>query len=199
MAARTVFFGAVGTAGQRCTSTRRLLLHSSIADQFLEQLKSAYAQLKIGNPLDQGVLCGPLHTTAAREDYLHTIKQATTQGGHLVYGGESHTPDATELQSGVYVKPTIIRYPKNAIAKVMEEECFAPILHCTTFDALEEAIAINNSVRQGLSSTLFTKNMSNVFHWIGPQGSDCGSEPYLLLSQLLPADTFALSCKRQPV
>lgn len=173
LASRTVFFGAVGTAGQRCTSTRRLLLHSSIADVFLAQLQKAYSQVKIGNPLDDGVLCGPLHSSGAKEGYLTTLKAAQAEGGEILVGGEVHKPEAQELHGGNWVLPTIIRH-KEASAKVMQEECFAPILHVATFETLEEAIAINNSVRQGLSSTLFTKDLGNVFTWVGPEGSDCG-------------------------
>lgn len=173
LASRTVFFGAVGTAGQRCTSTRRLLLHCAIADQFFEQLQKAYGQVRIGDPLESGVLCGPLHSSAAKDGYLATLKAAQQEGGQILIGGEPYKPEAQELRGGNWVLPTIIRHDKSSV-KVMQEECFAPILHVATFETLQEAIEINNSVRQGLSSTLFTKDLGNVFTWVGPNGSDCG-------------------------
>lgn len=173
LALRTVLFGAVGTAGQRCTTTRRLLLHKSIAEPFLEKLTRAYKQVRIGDPLSKGTLMGPVHSPTAVENYVQCIKDAQAQGGRLVAGGEryKHTDDA--YVQGNWLLPAII-FHGDKHPQVMEEETFAPILHISTFDSLEDAISLNNSVRQGLSSSLFTNDMKAVFQWCGAAGSDCG-------------------------
>jgi aldehyde dehydrogenase family 7 protein A1 len=147
LAVRTVVFGAIGTAGQRCTSTRRLFLHADIADAFLAQLTKAYAQLvpsRIGHPLDEGVLCGPLHSASALGKFERTLEEAKQQGGEIVFGGRPHQPKELALRKGAWVEPTIVRFEGEGVPEVMRTECFAPILYVKTFTTLEEAIELNN-------------------------------------------------------
>lgn len=147
LAVRTVVFGAIGTAGQRCTSTRRLFLHADIAEDFLAQLKQGYAQLvpsRIGHPLDDGVLCGPLHGQAALQSFGRTLEEAKKQGGEIIFGGRAHEPKAAELRGGAWAEPTVVRFEGDGVPDVMRTECFAPILYVKTFKTLEEAIELNN-------------------------------------------------------
>jgi aldehyde dehydrogenase (NAD+) len=167
LALSAVAFGAVGTAGQRCTSTRRLILQRGIADSFLERLVRAYGTVRIGNPLDDGVLMGPLVSKDAVRDFAEGVAAIKAQGGELAYGGKA-LPD----RSGYFVEPTIFR--SRADMPICAEEIFAPILHVFTVDSLEEAIAVNNSVPQGLSSGLFTRSMRSAETWLSAAGSDCG-------------------------
>jgi len=162
-------FGSIGTAGQRCTTSRRLILHEDVYDQVLERTKNAYAQIhsKMGDPLDDGVLYGPLHSSDAVQAFSDSVSAAVEQGGTVYHGGK--TIDGP----GHYVEPTIITdIPHNA--DVVHTETFAPILYVTKCSSFEEAVSINNEVKQGLSSSLFTKDMSRMFEYIGPGGSDCG-------------------------
>ncbi|GAA5911164.1 hypothetical protein JCM6882_006595 [Rhodosporidiobolus microsporus] len=176
LALRAITFAALGTSGQRCTTTRRLFLHSSIADSFLSSLTSAYKSItasRVGDPLDSGVLVGPLHTKSAVEGFERAVKEAKEQGGEVLVGGKVLSMEG-ELGGGNWVEPTVIRVPDVEKCKVMKKETFAPILYVATFDTLEEAIELNNGVDQGLSSSLFTSNLSSAFHFTGPSGSDCG-------------------------
>jgi aldehyde dehydrogenase family 7 protein A1 len=166
LALRSLVFAAVGTAGQRCTTTRRLLLHESIHDSFLERLKKAYTQIRVGDPLDKTTLLGPLHTPAAVKEYKDGLEQIKKEGGVVLYGGN------VLERPGNYVEPTLIGIRHDA--PVVKTELFVPILHVIKFKTLEEAIQYNNEVPQGLSSSLFTRNQESVFTWIGPSGSDCG-------------------------
>ncbi|KAJ3182893.1 Alpha-aminoadipic semialdehyde dehydrogenase [Gaertneriomyces sp. JEL0708] len=166
LAVRSVLFAAVGTAGQRCTTTRRLFLHEKIHDDFIARLKKAYGQVRIGDPLESSTLCGPLHTKHAVKLFEDGIKAIKDQGGKILHGG-SVLPGA-----GNFVEPTITSISPDAA--VVQNEIFVPILHTFKFSTLEEAIKYNNSVKQGLSSSIFTGNLSNVFKWTGPNGSDCG-------------------------
>ncbi|ORY36140.1 aldehyde dehydrogenase family 7 member A1 [Rhizoclosmatium globosum] len=166
LAVRACLFAAVGTAGQRCTTTRRLFLHEKIHDQFVERLVKAYAQVKIGDPLEEGVLCGPLHTKVAVEHYKKTIEAVKAQGGKILVGGN------VIPGPGNFVEPTITSIDANAA--IVQHEVFVPILHVSKIKNLEEGIKFNNQVAQGLSSSLFTQDISNVFKWTGPAGSDCG-------------------------
>lgn len=165
LAVRAILFACVGTAGQRCTTTRRLILHHEIHDQMLSQLKQAYGQVKIGDPLDKGTLMGPLHSENAVKAYLDTIEAIKKKGGKIEFGGERI--------KGNFVKPTIVTglVPDD---KIVLTETFVPIVYVTKFTELDEAIKQNNSAEQGLSSSLFTKDIGNIFKWIGPLGSDCG-------------------------
>ncbi len=163
-------FGAVGTAGQRCTSTRRLIVHESIFDAVKDKLSRAYAQLRIGNPLDTNIHIGPLIDKEAVENYLETIRQISLQGGTLLVEGGVLTGDA--YSSGCYVKPCI------AIAKpdmeIVKHETFAPILYLLSYRTLEEAIAIQNNVPQGLSSAIMTNDLREAELFLSTNGSDCG-------------------------
>ncbi|RKP23587.1 alpha-aminoadipic semialdehyde dehydrogenase-like protein [Syncephalis pseudoplumigaleata] len=160
LAVRAVLFAAVGTAGQRCTTTRRLFLHEKIHDPFVERLTKAYGQVRIGDPTEAGVLCGPLHTTAAVERYLEGIADVKAQGGSILYGGR-----ALADRPGNFVEPALTSVQPDAA--VVQREIFAPILHTIRVGSLEEAIQFNNAVGQGLSSSLFTRNPEHIFKWTG--------------------------------
>jgi aldehyde dehydrogenase family 7 protein A1 len=166
IALRSCVFAAVGTAGQRCTSLRRLLLHESLYDSFKDRLLSAYNTVKIGDPLDSSNLMGPLHTKAAVKEFTDGIETIKSQGGVILRGGK------VIEGPGFFVEPTIVEINHNA--PIVKEELFVPILYLLKFSTLEEAISINNEVPQGLSSGLFTMNMRNMWQWLGPNGSDCG-------------------------
>jgi aldehyde dehydrogenase (NAD+) len=163
-------FGAVGTAGQRCTTTRRLIIHESIYDKTLSVLKNAYGQLKIGNPLDSANHVGPLIDKKAVEDYLAAIAKAKTEGGKEVVEGGVLSGEGYE--SGCYVKPCIIE-AKNEY-HIVQEETFAPILYVMKYSTIEEAVAMQNGVPQGLSSSIFTTNMREMETFLSHEGSDCG-------------------------
>jgi len=153
MAVRSTLFGAVGTAGQRCTSTRRILVAREIADEFTAQLAGAYRQVRIGNPLLPGTLMGPLIHERAVEAYRGALAAATAQGGRVVCGGEV----VSGLGSNLYVQPAIVQAHRGM--EIVREETFAPILYIIPVQDLEEAIEANNEVPQGLSSAIFTRNM----------------------------------------
>ena len=167
LALPAVAFGAVGTAGQRCTTTRRLILQRGIASRFLDQLVAAYRTVAIGDPLDDKTLMGPLVSKDAVNDYTEGLAEIKKQGGRLVYGGH-----ALADRPGYFVEPAIVR--SNVDMPIVKEEIFAPILHVLEVDSLEEAIAANNDVPQGLSSSLFTTNLSAAERWLSAVGSDCG-------------------------
>ena len=174
LAARAVVFAAVGTAGQRCTTTRRVIAHESVADAFVEKLRKAYSSVRIGDPLAEGTLVGPLITTGAVEGYEKAVAAAKDQGGTLVCGGKRVQPVSTP--KGFYVEPTIIRAPKSNTLPIAQEETFAPILYVFTFRDLKEAIAMQNRAEQGLSSAIFTESIRNAETFLAPSGSgsDCG-------------------------
>ncbi|HRF37583.1 MAG TPA: aldehyde dehydrogenase family protein, partial [Saprospiraceae bacterium] len=163
-------FGAVGTAGQRCTSTRRLIIHESIYEEVKEKLARAYGQLRIGNPLDQHNHVGPLIDTGAVKAYLHAISEIGREGGSmLVEGG---VLDGPGFESGCYVKPCVAEArPEMAI---VQHETFAPILYLLKYKDLDEAIAIQNGVPQGLSSAIMTNDMREAEKFLSVAGSDCG-------------------------
>jgi aldehyde dehydrogenase (NAD+) len=165
-----VLFGAVGTAGQRCTSTRRVIIHHSVYDAFVNKLSAAYQQLRIGNPLDEKNHVGPLIDKAAVEMYLKTLAEAEQEGAKVIIAGGVLTGD--EYLSGCYVKPAILEAKPNM--KVVQHETFAPILYLMKYDRFEEAIAIQNEVPQGLSSAIFTNNLKEAEGFLSAQGSDCG-------------------------
>lgn len=163
-------FGAVGTCGQRCTSTRRLIIHRSVYDQVISVLAKAYGQLKIGSPLDEANHVGPLTDTAAVEMYLNALKAVTEQGGRFVVeGGLLEGPG---YESGCYVKPAIAE-ASNEMA-IVQHETFAPLLFVMPYDTLEEAIAMQNGVAQGLSSAIMTNNVREAELFLSSRGSDCG-------------------------
>jgi aldehyde dehydrogenase (NAD+) len=163
-------FGAVGTAGQRCTSTRRLIVHENVYEKVKENLIGAYHQLSIGNPLDQKNHVGPLIDTKAVQDYTNAINKAKEEGGKvLVEGG---VLEGEGYESGCYVKPCIIEAQDHF--HIVQEETFAPILYLIKYKTIEEAIAYQNGVPQGLSSSIFTNNMREMEAFLSPAGSDCG-------------------------
>jgi aldehyde dehydrogenase (NAD+) len=163
-------FGAVGTAGQRCTTTRRLIIHESVYDTFVAKLVKAYGQLRIGDPLDQHNHVGPLIDTDAVANYLDAIEKCKAEGGNFVVEGGVLTSD--EYTSGCYVKPCIAEV-KNEY-KIVQHETFAPILYLIKYTSLEEAIALQNGVPQGLSSAIMTLNLREAELFLSTQGSDCG-------------------------
>ena len=163
-------FGAAGTAGQRCTTTRRLIIHEDVYDIFKEKLVNAYNQLKIGDPLKEHNHVGPLIDKDAVKMYLDAIEKCKQQGGKFVVEGGVLTGDGYE--SGCYVKPCIAEV-KNDLA-IVQHETFAPILYLIKYKMLEEAIALQNNVPQGLSSSIFTVNMREAEQFLSAAGSDCG-------------------------
>ncbi|MEL6390742.1 MAG: aldehyde dehydrogenase family protein [Bacteroidota bacterium] len=165
-----VVFGAVGTAGQRCTSTRRLIVHESIYKDVLQKLQAAYGQLRIGDPLDQHNHVGPLIDHDAVAQYQEAIRQAIAEGGRLVTGDQVLTGDGYE--SGCYVLPTIIEAKPSM--SMVQHETFAPILYVMSYGDLDNAIAIQNQVPQGLSSALFSLHMREMETFLSHRGSDCG-------------------------
>jgi aldehyde dehydrogenase (NAD+) len=169
MAVRAIVFSAVGTAGQRCTTLRRLIVHHSLREQLLTRLQSTYQQLPIGNPLDSTTLVGPLIDQQALAAMQAALKQARAEGG-VVSGGEIVQQDVP--QGGAYVTPAIVEMP--AQTAVVCSETFAPILYVMSYDTLEEAIALQNAVPQGLSSCIFTLNVREAEQFLSAAGSDCG-------------------------
>ena len=166
MAVPAIVFGAVGTAGQRCTSTRRIIVHESIYDNLLSRVISAYSQVKIGDPLEHETLMGPLVSQNAVDDYFTAIDKAKSNGGKILYGGNK------KFEKGTYVEPTIIEAENDW--DVVQEETFAPILYVMKFKSLDEAIGMHNDVPQGLSSAIFTLNIKNAETFLSSVGSDCG-------------------------
>jgi aldehyde dehydrogenase (NAD+) len=166
LAVRAILFAAVGTAGQRCTSLRRLIVHEAVADKLVDRLVDAYKQVPIGDPLENGTLMGPLVTQQAIRDMMSALDKAQEQGGTVVTGG------AVLDRPGNFVEPTIVRIP--AEAEIVQEETFAPILYVIEASDLDEAIAIQNGVRQGLSSAIFTDSLRSAERFLSAVGSDCG-------------------------
>jgi aldehyde dehydrogenase (NAD+) len=161
---RAVLFGAVGTAGQRCTTTRRLFLQKGIAPKITDALVKAYRQVKIGDPLDSGTLMGPLVNRRAVEDMMDGIRRIREQGGQILFGGEKMV--------GNFVQPTLVR--ARADMPIVREEIFAPILYLIEFDDLDQAIHWHNDVPQGLSSSIFTSSLVSAETFLSHRGSDCG-------------------------
>ncbi|TFH73698.1 aldehyde dehydrogenase family protein [Gammaproteobacteria bacterium LSUCC0112] len=168
MAVRAIVFSAVGTAGQRCTTLRRLFVHESIHDVLVEKITKAYASLPIGNPLDAGTLIGPLIDKTALQHMQNALEQARQQGGEIV-GGE---PVSTNVPAGAYVKPALVLMPQQS--DVVKHETFAPILYVMTYSDLDTAIHLQNDVPQGLSSCIFTLNLREAEQFLSAAGSDCG-------------------------
>jgi aldehyde dehydrogenase (NAD+) len=165
-----VVFGAVGTCGQRCTTTRRLIVHSAIYNDVKIALANAYKQLKIGNPLLSENHVGPLIDTDAVHSFSAAIGQAKKEGGNLLAGGNLLTGEGYD--SGCYVQPAIVEM--SAQTNIVKEETFAPILYVLAYETLDEAIALQNAVPQGLSSAIFTQNLSEAETFLSVKGSDCG-------------------------
>jgi aldehyde dehydrogenase (NAD+) len=161
---RAVLFGSVGTAGQRCTTTRRLFLQRGIAPRMTEALVRAYGQVRIGHPLDEGTLMGPLINQRAVEDMMEGLERVQREGGEILYGGRAI--------GGCYVEPTLVRARPDM--PILKEEIFAPILYLIEFDRIDEAIHWHNDVPQGLSSAMFTTNLVSAETFLSHRGSDCG-------------------------
>jgi len=166
LAVPAIVFGSVGTAGQRCTTTRRLFLHDAVYDETLERLIKAYAQVRIGNPVQQGVLMGPLVDEPARQAYLAAVAEAQVQGGEILYGGQSIEG------TGFFVMPTIMAAENQW--SVVQRETFGPLLYVMRFGRLDQAIEQQNDVAQGLSSALFTSHLQHAEQYLSAMGSDCG-------------------------
>ena len=166
MAIPAVAFGAVGTAGQRCTSTRRIIIHESMRDEFLKRLLNAYKQVNIGNPLDAETHMGPLVNKNAVNDYLNSVEAVKSAGGEILCGGESIDGE------GHFVTPAITTAENHW--DIVQKETFAPILYVMTYSTMEEAMAMHNGVPQGLSSSMFTTNVANAEYFLSNRGSDCG-------------------------
>jgi len=161
---RAVLFGAVGTAGQRCTTTRRLFLQRGIAPRIVEALTKAYKQVKIGDPLDPDTLMGPLINRRAVDDFVDGIRRIKEQGGEILFGGDR--------MLGCFVQPTLVRARPDM--PILKEEIFAPILYVVEFDDLDQAIHWHNDVPQGLSSAIFTTSLISAETFLSHRGSDCG-------------------------
>ena len=170
LALRGIVFAAAGTAGQRCTTLRRLIVHESIVDGLVDRIVSAYKTLKIGNPREDGTLVGPLINETSFKAQQAAIAQANAEGGKLVYGGERVLSD--KHPAAFYVQPAVIRMPGQTV--IVEHETFAPILYVMTYKTLDEAIAIQNGVPQGLSSSIFTNDQMEAEIFLSARGSDCG-------------------------
>jgi aldehyde dehydrogenase (NAD+) len=167
LALAATVFGAVGTAGQRCTTTRRLILQRGIAGRFTERLLAAYRTVRIGDPLVDGTLMGPLVSEQAVTDYREGIERIRAEGGEVLCGDR-----VLDDRPGYFVEPTVVR--SRADMPVVAEEIFAPILHVMTVDSFEEDVELNNAVPQGLSSSLFTTDLAFAERWLSAAGSDCG-------------------------
>jgi aldehyde dehydrogenase (NAD+) len=173
MVIRGTLFGAVGTAGQRCTSTRRLLCHESVVDEVTDGLLKAYTQVSIGDPLEDSTLMGPLINETAVQNMRASIEQATAEGCEILCGGIDGIERWAD-RPGNYVEPTIVKVPQGTMPEVVKEETFAPILYIFTISDLDQALAMHNDVDQGLSSAIFTNSMRNAGRFLSPEGSDCG-------------------------
>lgn len=170
MALRAIVFGAVGTCGQRCTSTRRIIVQKSVYDTLKEKLVAVYQNIKIGNSLDPTILVGPMIDKGAVEVYMEAIEQVKAQGGRIICGGS--VLEGEEYASGCYVVPSIAEVENHY--PIVQEETFVPLLYLIKYNTLEEAIAIHNDVPQGLSSAMFSTNMLETEMFLSHAGSDCG-------------------------
>ena len=170
MATQSIFFGAVGTAGQRCTSTRRVIMHESVADKVRKKLLAAYKSVPIGNPLEKKTLMGPLIDKNAVDMVQHSIQRLTDEGGEVLYGGERR--EGPQYPGGCYMTPCLANAKPDF--EIVCHETFGPLLYLMTYRDFDEAIAINNGVPQGLTSAAFTNDMREAEKFISASGSDCG-------------------------
>ena len=168
MAVRAILFGAVGTAGQRCTSTRRLIVHSSIHDRLVESLRKAYGAIRVGSPLADGTLVGPLIDEDSYNAMQSALENAKAQGGSILAGG-----DQVDMgNDGFYVNPALVTMPEQS--DIVKNETFAPILYVLKYEDMSEAIYMQNDVPQGLSSAIFTTDVREAELFLSATGSDCG-------------------------
>lgn len=170
IALKGVAFGALATAGQRCTSTRRVLIHDSIYDEFVDRLKKVYDKVKIGNPNDEGVLVGPLIDRKAIDTYLSAIETAKEQGGKVLFEGK--TVKIPGLENGNYVRPAIVEAKQDM--DIIQTETFGPLLYVFKYSTMEQALKMHNDVPQGLSSAIFTNDLREEEEFLSARGSDCG-------------------------
>ncbi len=170
LAVRGIVFSAAGTAGQRCTSLRRLIVHEDVADRLTEKIVHAYGQLPVGNPFDADTLVGPLISPAAHAAMAKALDTARDDGGTVLTGGEPHLTD--QAPDAAYVSPAVVRMP--AQTEVVRTETFAPVLYVLTYRTFEEAVALHNGVPQGLSSSVFTRDQREAECFLAADGSDCG-------------------------
>ena len=173
LAVRAILFGAVGTAGQRCTTTRRLICHRSIVDEMTDRLLEAYRSVRIGDPLDPETLMGPLISRGAVENMHAALGRIEAEGGEILCGGFEGIRRFAG-KPGYFVEPTIVRIRAGLDPEVAREETFAPILYIHEFERLEDAIALHNAVDQGLSSAIFTGSLRSAERFLSTEGSDCG-------------------------
>jgi aldehyde dehydrogenase (NAD+) len=186
LAVRGIVFGAVGTAGQRCTTTRRLLVHKDIVQTITERLVKAYESVPIGDPLDPDTLMGPLINQKAVEGMRDALEQVKAEGCEILCGGcepsavghqrstDSRKPTVDSLSGGYFVSPTIVKIPRGKVPAITKDETFAPILYIFEIDSIEQAIGIQNGVTQGLSSAIFTDSLRSAERFLSVEGSDCG-------------------------
>ncbi|MFQ6070961.1 MAG: aldehyde dehydrogenase family protein [Candidatus Aminicenantales bacterium] len=167
MAVRTILFGALGTAGQRCTTTRRLIVHKSVLKELTARIIDAYKQVRIGNPIEEGILMGPLVNEAAVRQMMAALEKAKEQGGEILYGGQP-LPGKGPL----FVLPAIVSMPSQT--EIVHQETFAPILYLLEYEDFEQAIRLHNEVPQGLSSAIFTASLITAEKFLSHEGSDCG-------------------------
>ncbi|MES4905846.1 MULTISPECIES: aldehyde dehydrogenase family protein [unclassified Streptomyces] len=170
LAVQGIVFAAAGTAGQRCTTLRRLIVHRDVADSLVERLTAVYRKLPIGDPFDEATLVGPLISTAALDGMRDALTRARAQGAELLAGGDRRLADAAP--GAAYAEPAIVRVAEQT--DVVREETFAPILYVLTYGTLDEAIALHNDVPQGLSSSIFTRDQQEAEIFLSAEGSDCG-------------------------
>ncbi len=170
LATPAILFGAVGTAGQRCTTTRRILVHESVNKELLRRLLAAYQSVRIGNPLESSTLMGPLINRQAVQNMQAALRSVHRQGGRVLYGGEPLA--GPKYPGGCYVRPCIVSAGHDL--KIVHEETFAPILYVITYQSLEQAIEWHNEVPQGLSSAIFTNDLREAELFLSSRGSDCG-------------------------
>ena len=170
MAVRSIFFGAVGTAGQRCTSTRRVIAHESVADELRDQLLGAYNSMRIGNPLDRNTLVGPLIDPPSVDNVQQSIERVRQEGGEILYGGEKL--DGSEFPGGCYMRPALTTARHEF--EIVKHETFGPLLYLMTYSDFDEALTMHNDVPQGLSSSIFTNDMREAEKFLSTVGSDCG-------------------------
>jgi aldehyde dehydrogenase (NAD+) len=167
---RGIVFAAAGTAGQRCTTLRRVIAHESVADELVDRIASAYRSLPIGSPLESGTLVGPLIDEPAYAGYVSALEKAQANGGELVAGGQRMLAD--EAPDAYYVQPALVRMPTQS--EIVQAETFAPILYVLTYRDFDEALAMHNDVPQGLSSSIFTLDVREAERFLAADGSDCG-------------------------
>ncbi|MBA3883545.1 MAG: aldehyde dehydrogenase family protein, partial [Chthoniobacterales bacterium] len=170
MAVRSIFFGSVGTAGQRCTSTRRVIVHDSVADNLREQLLGAYKSMRIGNPLDRNTLVGPLIDPGSVDNVQKSIERVKGEGGEILFGGEKL--DGSEFPGGCYMRPCLANARPEF--EIVKHETFGPLLYLMNYSDFDEALTMHNDVPQGLSSSIFTNDMREAEKFLSTVGSDCG-------------------------